>query len=384
MQEEESPTAEGPFVGSRCLAAPGGPGGRWAPATIRRVHEDGTFKVEFDARESAILPHWQGLTRDEVTFGDEVRWPEVHARLCPGGRPLGKADLHGALLAMGLLWVTADQAAEAWDRACQKLFGATPAEAEARVLFEDASYRLFLDMGFSAAETTRRLDAARASDSDPPDAAEKPPSYDKLYWNQTRMGGRDPREIPRIVTTEDALGALGLAGNDEDPSARASFQRFEREEGIRLPATLVEILGRTAAGEAITTCHPNSPELREFTEWTLRRGMREKGLSGDLAISIVTPHQGDHEWVVAFEDGEDDARVYLRWAEGEEDGLDVGETWALTAPGIAFFLWDLAQTGLAWYEDTKFRGGKPVKRSDIGLVLDARVRPSKPGIRRGS
>jgi hypothetical protein len=35
------------------------------------------------------------------------------------------------------------------------------------------------------------------------------------------------------------------------------------------------------------------------------------------------------------------------------------------------FFWDLAQTGLAWYQDTKFKGGKPVRRSDIGLVLDS-------------
>jgi hypothetical protein len=34
------------------------------------------------------------------------------------------------------------------------------------------------------------------------------------------------------------------------------------------------------------------------------------------------------------------------------------------------FFWDLAQSGLTWYQDTKFEGGKPVRRSDIGLVLD--------------
>jgi hypothetical protein len=45
------------------------------------------------------------------------------------------------------------------------------------------------------------------------------------------------------------------------------------------------------------------------------------------------------------------------------------EAWRLTAPGIGLFFWDLAQTGLAWYQDTQFKGGKPVKRSDIGLIL---------------
>jgi hypothetical protein len=96
--------------------------------------------------------------------------------------------------------------------------------------------------------------------------------------------------------------------------------------------------------------------------------MRERQLSGDCALVIIVPHQGDHEWAVVFDDGEDDARVYVRW-EAED-----GETWLLTAPDVGMFFWDLAQTGLTWYSDTKFKGGKPVRRSDIGLVLYKQTR----------
>jgi hypothetical protein len=92
--------------------------------------------------------------------------------------------------------------------------------------------------------------------------------------------------------------------------------------------------------------------------------MRERQLSGDYALVIMLPHQGDHEWAVVFNDGEDDARVYVRW------DTENGESWLLTAPSIGMFFWDLAQSGLTWYQDTKLKGGKPVRRSDIGLVLD--------------
>jgi hypothetical protein len=79
----------------------------------------------------------------------------------------------------------------------------------------------------------------------------------------------------------------------------------------------------------------------------------------------MVPHQGSHAWAAVFDDKEDDARVYVRY------DTENGEEWMLTAPGIGMFFWDLAQTGLTWHQDTRFNGGKPVKRSDIGLVLDS-------------
>jgi hypothetical protein len=181
------------------------------------------------------------------------------------------------------------------------------------------------------------------------------------------MGGREPAEVSRRVTLDDAFAALGLTSGRIDKSTVSFLQRFEREQAIRLPSTLVELLHRSGVAGAVAECHPNNPNLVEFKkgEWTLRRGMRGQQLSGDYALVIMVPHQGDHEWAVVFDDREEDARVYVRWDTEE------GEGWLLTAPGIGMFFWDLAQTGLTWYQDTQFKGGKPVQRSDIGLILDS-------------
>jgi hypothetical protein len=63
----------------------------------------------------------------------------------------------------------------------------------------------------------------------------------------------------------------------------------------------------------------------------LERGKREQQLRGDCALVIMLPHQGNHFGTAVFDDGEDDARVYLGWSSPE------GENWQLTAPGIGFF-----------------------------------------------
>jgi hypothetical protein len=117
----------------------------------------------------------------------------------------------------------------------------------------------------------------------------------------------------------------------------------------------------------VTDCHPNNPNLLDFDagEWAFHRGMRERGLGGDCAVVFAVPHQGDHEWVVVFDDGAEDARVYVRW-EGEDR-----DTWLESAPGVAMFFWDLAQTGLGWHQPTRHNGGKRVRRTDIGLSLES-------------
>jgi hypothetical protein len=92
--------------------------------------------------------------------------------------------------------------------------------------------------------------------------------------------------------------------------------------------------------------------------------MRGSGLDGEFAITIMLPHQGDHEWVAVFDDGDLDARIYLKWE------TEKGDVWKLTAPSVGMLIWDLAQTGLAWYRETGFEGGPPTKESDIGLAVE--------------
>jgi hypothetical protein len=63
------PDQQGLFSGSRCLAALAG---QWAPATVRRVNEDGTFKIEFDAKQLVARPPDRHRTGTKVGGGVHV------------------------------------------------------------------------------------------------------------------------------------------------------------------------------------------------------------------------------------------------------------------------------------------------------------------------
>jgi hypothetical protein len=343
---------QGPFEGSRCLAAPDG---HWRPATIRRVNEDGTFTIEFDLKEMAVFPFmpcWYGITSSEISFNDARQWAPVFAQISPDGQSLRLIDFPDALASIGFQ-VPLDKAQKFWEMACQKLFNEPGVDAKNHVLDEATSYQLFLHLGISAKRCAEKLQP------------NMPTPYFKLYWNHARMGGREPANVARRVRLDDAIAALGMMARKRDRSAAAFLQRFERQHSVRLPATLVELLHLAEVAEAVIASHPNNPSLVEFQDWKLRRGMREQQLSGDYALEVMVPHQGDHVWAVVFDDGEVDARVYVQWQANE------GETWLPTAPEIGMFFWDLAQTGFAWYQHTRFSGGRPVKRSDIGLILDS-------------
>jgi hypothetical protein len=352
MIGNETDAPQGPFEGSRCLA---GPAGHWAPATIRRVNEDGTFKIEFDDKGEleALLPYWYGVTPAEVSFDDARQWPPVFARISPDGRSLGLTDFRNAFEPLGFP-VYSDEARQLWDQGWQTLFNVPAGKAEGLVLDASETYRLFRHLGLSAKLCADNL------------RTDRPKTHFKLYWNHLRMGGREPSELSRRVTLEDALAALGLTSARTDKSAVASLERFEQEQGVQLPITLVEFFRRSGVEEAVREGHPNNPYLTElrYGRWKLRRDLRKQNLSGDYAIVIMTPHQGDHEWAVVFDSSKEDAPVYLRW------GTEEGEAWQLTAPGVGLFFWDLAQTGLAWYRDNQPKKIKHASRSDIGLVLD--------------
>ena len=172
--------------------------------------------------------------------------------------------------------------------------------------------------------------------------------YVRLYWNQTRMAGRDPADVARPVTLNDALGALGLV------DARVESGEWT----IVVPRMLREIFARHGALDAIAGCHPNSPEPIASEEWQLEK---VDGVEGSLAVTFMNPHQGDHAWAAVFDEGDDDARIYLHAP---------GRPWALVARSAAFFFWDLAQTGIGWFNENEYEGGKPTRRTDIGVVLE--------------
>jgi hypothetical protein len=178
------------------------------------------------------------------------------------------------------------------------------------------------------------------------------PNYFRLYWNQTRMGGRQPGEVARRVTMEDALVALGLGDAAVDEGVRAAIAEVEAKEQIKLPTELVRLLSASGVRERVLRTHPNNPELVEVKHWELVK------VGDQRLLPIVEPHQGNHRWAVMFDDGMADAQVFVA----------VGAQYLLTAPSTALFFWDLAQTGLAWYQETGHKGGKPVVRTDIGIA----------------
>jgi len=298
------------------------------------------------------MPYWNGVTRAELSFDDARQWQTVFPLMCPGGS-LRVGDLTSVLAARGF-GIAPDDARRTLVQSCCKLFNIEEAQAESRDLDEASGYRLVRHVWLSARHCAEYL------------RADRPKRFFKMYWNQLRMGGRDPEEIPRPVVLEDALSALGLKADRIDHSAAEFLRQVEQDHGVRLPTALMNLLRCDGVARAVVECHPNDNNLVGFRRerWRIRRGMRDHGLAGDCAIIFMEPHQADNDWAVVFDDGEDDARVYVRWES------DTEMSWFLTAPSVAMFFWDLAQTGLAWYQDTGFRGGKSVRRSDIGLVLD--------------
>lgn len=343
-------SSEGPYSGSKCVA---GPEGRWGGATIRRVNEDGTFTIEPDEKPSLLMPYWYGVTLSEVSFDDAGRWPDVLSRLTEGVGRLDERAFARALASLGFV-TSDDRVHRFWVETCTKRFGISDAQASGASLETAQAYDLCLTAGVSA----KRLDEALTAGS-----AEHP--YYKLYWNLTRMGGRDPAEVRRPVTLDDALVAVGAGGREVDGDATARLRSLEREHTVRLPKTLTSFFGRRGIGRLVRDSHPNNPDPVTVWQdgWELRRDVREQGLDADFAVTVMAPHQGDHEWAAVFDDGDRDARVFVRWY-GEE-----GEVWRLTAPTVGMFFWDLAQTGLAWYRETGLKGGPQMRETDIGLAV---------------
>jgi len=341
-------------VGSKCLSSAGG---GWTEGTVRTVNADSTFKIEDDKPRLMILPYHYGVTEAEISVSDEQRWPRLFPEIANPEHAFSRQEFLSVAEILGHV-DREDQLGAFWIEGCNFLFGTEDDEANSLNLDEAQAYRLIRQAGFSA----KGIDAKLHSDPDAPD-------YFKLYWNQTRMGGRNPSEVARVVTLEDAFAALGIDGDADDYSRSAKAEWLETRNGIVLPDALRSLLTRSNIEAAVLNSHPNTPSLTSLENYDcfVRRGLRQHGLDGDIAVSIMLPHQGSHWWYAVFDRQDADARVYV----GPEREPGENEEWKLTAPTIGMFFWDLAQTGLGWFEDTQYEGWKPTIKTDIGLVLRA-------------
>lgn len=327
--------------GARCLCR--SQGGRWRPATILAAHPDGTFKIEYDEKELVFLPTWDGVPAEQIVVGDEARWPEVYASLTSDVSGLGLDDFCGAFARLSSL-ATSDELRSFWRAACEALFQTASAESDGLRLGPTEAYRLFLRAGVCARSFAEPFDPGL-------------PRYVGLYWNQLRMGGRDPRDLPREVTIDDAFVALGLRRGAVDPARLSALRAAETRERLSLPAELIELLSHSDVEAAVKDIHPNNPDLVPppwSPEDIHRRGDRPT-LPEAFAVPLMEHQAG--VWSAAFSAGDARAQVFL---ERDEDFF-------LVAPSIAMFLWDLAQTGLAWWSDPTRRERRSVARTDIGL-----------------
>lgn len=307
---------EGMFVGSRCLTSVDG---RWSRATIRAVFADGTVKVDCDQPSMVVLPSWYGVTRAELRFDDEALWPQAR-------EVLSLPDRFGADELAGLF---------------QRRGWSVKREDVGRFCAHHAAldgYSLFLAAGFNARD---ELAHARGEPTPEPSG--------RIYWNQLRMGGRDPAEVARTITVEDALAAIGIADHTRDLPRHGA-----------LPVALRRYFACLGDAKGLAEIQSNNPEVVRPTAQPME-GLRAEGLAGDLGVVVM--RHFDFEWVAVFDAGDADARLYVRW--GDEGDC----TWRLAAPTVGFFFWDVAQTALAWWNDTKFRGGKPVVTTDVGVAL---------------
>lgn len=330
-------------VDARCLARSEG---AWAWATIRRVNPDGTVELEYDVKSMSIMPRWHGVTPTELSFDDLAAWAPIYDELRAGGA-FDRAAFGRSMARLGS-GASVEQLDEFWAGVVEELF---QRGADATLDAEEA-HRVHLSFGLGA----RSFETA--------------PREFKLYWNQTRMGGRDPDELPRAITLADAFAALGLSADAADPAAEAALTAFTAAHAVRIPDSLRVLMTRAGALDAIQASHPCSPEPRPIARWHLaRHGERH-------AIAIMDPHQGNHAWWAVFAAGDDDAEIWTAWPDGSSSGDSDDDDppppppQFRSAPTVALFFWDLAQTGLAWYQSTQFEGGKPVRVTDVGLALD--------------
>lgn len=293
--------------GAQCLA---NLGGSWERSTVLRCNEDGTFDVVPTGKEDAFMAEWQGVTPDELLFDDAEAWPAVFDTIRGGAPTIDSAAARAAFETVGM--TCSD---EQWEPYWARL-------SSGQSLDQDRAYEFFVKAGTPARVLAKqKLDPSR--------------ELFKLYWNQVRMGGRDPSEIDHAITIADTLRVLHLDSAPEDPEAHAAMVRFETRHAIKVPATLEALFGKTGVLGKILDSHCNNPEPQSADHWELR------GHEGRHAVRIMLPHQGDHAWWAVFDAGAADGEI---WISFEEDGAPVRRV----ARSIAFFFWDLAETGRCW------------------------------------
>ena len=250
--------------------------GRWQECRVLRVNDDGTLTVVPASAPTVFLREWIGLTAAEVCLDDRARWSRVFATYAVEGA-MGADEFLAAFSAKGMSVSRA--------QVLGLLQGESgPGIADPR-FDEEAAYAALKAGGGMA----RSLDPAA-----PPEADGGP--WFRLYWNQLRMGGRDPAERPDIGW-DDALAALGLTDAAEEAG---DVSALEAAAEVRLPPGVRRFLSRAGVREAVIRAHPNNPRLVSAQRWEIRTDGPALGFSGALAMALVAPYSGGHCWWITW------------------------------------------------------------------------------------
>jgi len=320
--------------GTECLALLGG---TWRSATVRRANEDGTYTVRPDKPDMSFMPDWYGVTRLEIAFDDSGRWLRLAPGLADPDGLFGPRAFHQVLERLGA--VVAEEAVQGfWEQTVSNLFG------------EGAGPRL---------DAERTYQVLRAADGVAKRVEEGIPAGDawyRMYWNQTRMGGRDPEDLEFLPTPDDMLAALGLADAEDDPAHLAALEALGA-----VPPAVAAWARRRGAMEALLEAHPNAPEPIPPGSWEV--GQRD----GARVIRFMDAHQGDFGWAFQYRDGDDDAEVHLEWVDGEDCPHHL-----VQSPSFPLFVWDLAQTGAAWYVEVAYESAAEFSLTGRGWVRRSR------------
>ena len=307
------------------------PSGAWSRMTVLHCHDDGTYKLRPEG--GSFLDEWDGVTRDEISFDDERLWPALFATFRGDKSGMGVEEVAAALAGIGLD-VELDGLKGFWQQTCNEWF---PSEASGAVLLDaEDAYRFMLLIGVSA----KRL--AEAGAANPHE------ELFKLYWNNIRMGGRAPADVGRSISLGDTLAALGLLEAPEEPAQVTSLMQFETDHRLVLPKMLKQLWSRAGVLTALRDSHCNNPEPLPVGRWQLvRRENRKNG--GAFELRIMVPHQGGHAWWAVFDDDAEDAAIWIsRPAAGGEVDDGGAVLHAKVAFSLAFFFWDLSETGRCW------------------------------------
>jgi len=273
-----------------------------------RCNEDGSYDVVPLGHEDDFMSTWQGVTLPELSIDDEKLFAPVFEKSRGKRKGMGRDEARATFTSLGID-VDDEKMKSFWAQKCKEL---RPGDDPKSVLLDCAqAYRLFVTSGFAAKQlATKALPGNELF---------------KLYWNQVRMGGRDPENVDRAITLDDTLVILGLAKAKNDTKTTKAIESFEKKNGLKLPSTLEALWSKKGAAESILDSQCNNPEPIEPKRWKLERGTKKSAWGARNALRIMDPHQGDHGWWAVFGDGASDAEVWVSFEQGKPAGPRGGE-----------------------------------------------------------